>query len=134
MRGRALRLATPLLAALAALAATAATASAHGIAPVTKSNALFSTYCGVSDAAPYGALARLTGNAYAASTRASAAAGATMKEPSLGDTPEEAPASPKAGNAFSATVDVYFHVIHDGATGNVSDKAVRDEIMVMNLG
>lgn len=133
MRGRSLRLATPILVLLATLAANAASASAHGAVPVTKSNALFSTYCG-SNVGVYGALSRLTGNAYASSTRGSAAAADTMKEPSLGDAPDVAPPSSKAGKAFSATVDVYFHVIHDGATGNVSDKAIRDQIMVMNLG
>jgi hypothetical protein len=132
MRGRSLRLAMPPLVLLAALAATAAAASAHGAAPVTKSNALFSTYCG-SNAGVYGALERLTGNAYAASARGSGPADA-MKEPALGDAPDEAPRSSKAGKAFRATVDVYFHVIHDGTTGNVSDQALRDQIMVMNLG
>jgi hypothetical protein len=133
MRGRSLRVATPILVLLATLAATAASASAHGVAPVTKSNALFSTYCGMSNAGVYGALERLTGSAYAATARGTAP-GDAIKEPSLGDAPDEAPASPKAGKAFSATVDVYFHVIHDGTTGDVSNQAIRDQILVMNLG
>lgn len=129
MRGRSFRLAMTVL---VLFAASAAAASAHSAAPIRSSNALFSTYCGTS-AGGYGALTRLTGNAYAGSTRGTAGADA-VKEPSLGDAPDEAPPSSKAGKAFAATVDVYFHVIHDGATGNVSDKAVRDQIQVMNLG
>lgn len=132
MRGRSLRLATPLLVLVAALATTAASASAHGVAPVTKSNSLFNTYCG-SNAGVYGALARLTGNAYAASTRSSAAAADTMREPASTETAVEVPRSSKSGKSFRASVDVYFHVIHDGAVGNISDQAVRDQIAVMNL-
>jgi hypothetical protein len=127
MTGRSLRLAAPVLVLLGMLAATAASASAQGPA-ITKSNALFGTYCGFGG---NGALQRLTGNAYASSMRGSAAD--VMKEPPSSEVAEEAPASPKAGKAFTATVDVYFHVITAGATGDVPDKAVRDQIAVMNL-
>jgi hypothetical protein len=130
MRGSSLRLAAPVLVLIAALGATAMSASAGGAVPVTASNALFSTYCGMSTGI---ALERLTGNAHAASARGAAGA-ETVKEPSLGEVNEDAPPSSKSGKAFTATVDVFFHVIHDGATGNVSDKAIRDEITVMNLG
>lgn len=132
MRGKSLRRATPFLIVLAALAMTAASASAHNAVPITKSNALFNTYCG-SNAGVFGALARLTGNAYAGSARGAGGADA-IKEPSFGDAPVEVPHNSKSGKGFSAIVDVYFHVISDGATGNVSDKAVRDQIQVMNMG
>jgi hypothetical protein len=108
----------------------AASASAHGALPITKSNALFSTYCGAGGTQGLGALARLTGSGYAMSARG---ADAGVKEPSLGDAPDEAP-HVKKDKPFHATVDVYFHVIHDGATGNVSNQAIADQITVMNLG
>ena len=47
---------------LAGLAVTAASASAHGTVPITKSNALFTTYCG-SGAGVFNAVARLTSRA-----------------------------------------------------------------------
>jgi hypothetical protein len=133
MRGRSIRLALPVVALLAALAATTASASAAGAAPVTASNGLFTTYCGAG-AGVYGALSRLTGNAHAASSLRSASAADQMREPASTEVQEEAPPSSKAGKGFSARVDVFFHVITAGTTGNVSDKAIRDQIDVMNLG
>ena len=38
----------------------------------------------------------------------------------------------KAPAGFAVTVPVYFHVISDGATGNVSDAAIRTQIRVLN--
>lgn len=47
----------------------------------------------------------------------------------------EAPASPKAGKRFRATIPVYFHVITpDGATGNVSDAAIQAQMKALNQG
>jgi hypothetical protein len=46
--------------------------------------------------------------------------------------PLPAKAQGKAPAGFSATVPVYFHVITDGATGNVSDSAIRTQIRVLN--
>ena len=46
--------------------------------------------------------------------------------------PLPARAQGKAPAGFSATVPVYFHVIHDAGTGNVSDAAVREQIRVLN--
>jgi hypothetical protein len=58
------------------------------------------------------------------------------REPAANDTLVEVPdsAKGKGGSRFRVTVDVYFHVISDGATGNVSDAAIADEIVVMNNG
>ncbi len=39
----------------------------------------------------------------------------------------------RGGKYFAATVDVYVHAITDGATGYVSDKAIRDQIQVLNM-
>jgi hypothetical protein len=59
-----------------------------------------------------------------------------LKEPSSSDTAEEVPTSAKGkgGKNFRATVDVYFHVVTDGAVGNVTDDDVRTQIQVMNMG
>ncbi len=40
---------------------------------------------------------------------------------------------PNVGPAFSATIPVYFHVITDGATGEVSDDQIEEQINVLNL-
>jgi hypothetical protein len=61
--------------------------------------------------------------------------GGDLREPKLGQVVEDLPASAKgkAHGAFQATVPVYFHVITDGTTGNVSANAIADQIRVMNL-
>jgi hypothetical protein len=61
--------------------------------------------------------------------------GGDLREPELGQVIGDLPvaAKGKARNGFRATVPVYFHVITDGATGNVSGKAIADQIRVMNL-
>ncbi len=46
--------------------------------------------------------------------------------------PLPAKAQGKAPGSFSATVPVYFHVIHDGGVGNVSDAVIRSQIRVLN--
>jgi len=62
--------------------------------------------------------------------------GNQAREPTLGDTAEEVPLSEqgKGGSGFSATVDVYFHVVTDGSTGAVTDTDVQKQIQVMNRG
>ena len=46
--------------------------------------------------------------------------------------PLPAKAQGKAPAGFAATIPVYFHVIHDGGVGNVSDTAVRTQVRVLN--
>jgi len=38
----------------------------------------------------------------------------------------------KAGKRFKASVPVYFHVVHDGATGALNDKQVAAQMAVLN--
>jgi Pregnancy-associated plasma protein-A len=108
-----------LAAALSVLAATASSASAR--AP--RQPAV--NYCSMFDS-----VALLTSGLGSTSARGEDVA----REPSLSDTAEEvpAPAKGKGGPGFRATVDVYFHVVTDGATGAVSDDAVRVQIQVLN--
>jgi pregnancy-associated plasma protein-A len=58
-----------------------------------------------------------------------------IKEPVLDEPVASLPASAKnKGNAkFKQTVPVYFHVISDGAVGNVTQTQIDDQIRVMNL-
>jgi Pregnancy-associated plasma protein-A len=130
MRGKVLR-ALAAGALVAAVSATATTATAA--TPVTKANALFNTYCGLQRPAMFDSLARLTGSQSAA-TALRGLTGEQAKEPSAADTPDEVPAAArgKGGKSFHATVDVYFHVVTDGATGAVSDQDVKNQILVMN--
>ena len=55
-------------------------------------------------------------------------------EPDTGDVATDLPASAKgkAGKRFKATVPVYFHVVTDGAIGNVTDAQIADQIAVLN--
>jgi hypothetical protein len=94
-------------------------------------------------AAPAVAIARTEGGA--ASVAANCAPGSGIvgrgadkdgfvREMNTGQAATDLPARAKgkAPSDFSAVVDVYFHVISDGGVGNVSDKAIRDQIAVLN--
>lgn len=131
MRGKVVRA----LGAALLVATVAATAATAGRVPITKSNALFSTYCGSDRPAAFDTLAQLTGRT-SAWTATRAGASEQAKEPAGSDTPDEVPPSAqgRGGKSFRATVDVYFHVVTDGATGAVTDQDVRNQIQVMNEG
>jgi Pregnancy-associated plasma protein-A len=60
--------------------------------------------------------------------------GGQIREPDLGQVHRDLPASAKAqaGENFSATVPVYFHVITAGSTGSVTNAQIRDQIRVLN--
>ena len=62
-------------------------------------------------------------------------AGNVVKEPNLTATYTAMPASAtgKGGAKFRASVLVWFHVISDGATGNVSQRVLDDQLAVLNL-
>jgi hypothetical protein len=63
-----------------------------------------------------------------------AARGGGPREPDLGQPDEDLPASAKgrAGSEFAVTVPVYFHVVTDGATGNLRNSQIADQIRVLN--
>jgi hypothetical protein len=58
-----------------------------------------------------------------------------IREKDLGQVAGDLPgrAKGKAPASFSATVPVYFHVITDGTTGAVTDRAIRAQITVLNV-
>jgi hypothetical protein len=60
--------------------------------------------------------------------------GGVLREPELGQTHEDLPASAqgKAGKRFRATIPVWFHVVTDGATGNVTNEQIAAQIAVLN--
>ena len=60
--------------------------------------------------------------------------GDVVREPELGQTHTDMPASAKgrAGRGFRATVPVYFHVITDGATGALTNAQIAAQIQVLN--
>lgn len=59
-----------------------------------------------------------------------------LREPALGQSAQEAPAhvQPLGGPAFSADVDVYWHVITNGSEGDVSMSALAQQLSVFNRG
>jgi hypothetical protein len=60
--------------------------------------------------------------------------GGPAREPDLGQTHADMPASAKGRAAadFAVTVPVYFHVVTDGAKGNLRDSQIADQIKVLN--
>src|SRR5688572_32013245 len=57
-----------------------------------------------------------------------------LREPVLDEPVASLPTSAKGkGGKLKATVPVYFHVVSDGAVGNVTQSQIDDQIRVMNL-
>ena len=61
--------------------------------------------------------------------------GGVTREPDLAQVHSDLPARAKgkAGAAFSATVPVWFHVVSDGAVGNLTRSQVAAQIRVLNV-
>ena len=93
------------------------------VSPSSAASPTWSAACG--SLAQFSSLNRITPGA--------TARGDTAREPDLGQTVENASAQQGRGRGFRATVPVYVHVVSlpDG-TGNVSDRAIRDQIRVLN--
>src|SRR6266540_3749789 len=87
-------------------------------------------FCGFTAPAGFSSLARLT-------TTSSAARGSgdVAREPSPNQTVEELPANAKGkgGQSFRATVPVYFHVVHAGGVGDISQTIIDEQMNVLNL-
>jgi hypothetical protein len=65
-----------------------------------------------------------------APTRVFLGRGSTLREPDLGQTADDLPASAQgqAEANFSATVPVYFHVVIDGSIGNVTRAQINAQV------
>jgi hypothetical protein len=65
---------------------------------------------------------------------AAAARGDVAREPALNQVTQELPASAKGkgGKSFRASVPVYFHVVHAGGVGNISNKVIAGQMRVLN--
>jgi hypothetical protein len=66
---------------------------------------------------------------------ASARAGPSLREPALRVGPKDSEiqgGGPQASSSFAASIPVYFHVIHNGAVGNVSDATINEQMAVLN--
>jgi len=61
--------------------------------------------------------------------------GGESREPDLGQTHQDLPASARgrAGPGFTAGIPVYVHVITDGAVGSLTTKQINAQISVLNL-
>jgi hypothetical protein len=72
--------------------------------------------------------------AWSCSTEAVAARGGVVREPDVVQVHTDLPASAQgvAGANFSATVPVWFHVVTDGATGNLTRSQILTQIRVLN--
>jgi hypothetical protein len=112
------------LAAALAVVVTAATASpaAGHTAPASAG-----AYCGLAAPSVFGDEAWMTGVSNARGE-------GEVREPSSNETPAEVPAANrgKGGKNFATTIDVHFHLVSDGAVGNVSNAAVDKQIAVLN--
>jgi hypothetical protein len=67
-------------------------------------------------------------------TSNAAARGDEAREPALKQVVEELPASAKGkgSRSFRATVPVYFHVVHAGGVGNISQTIINEQMRVLN--
>ena len=68
-------------------------------------------------------------------TASSTARGDVIREPELAQVHTNVPANRRHGRqpGFSTTVPTWVHVVSDGAIGNVSDRAIRDQIRVLDM-
>jgi Pregnancy-associated plasma protein-A len=111
-----IRLVGAIVLALAASLTVSPASAAPGMA------ANWTDACGTSD---FDSLGRLAVS--------STARGSTAREPDLHQVHTEAPTQRARGANFRVTVLTWVHVVSDGAIGNVSDRAIRDQIQVLNM-
>ena len=107
-----------LVAAVVAVAALAAWSAAPAAARSTAGTAAI-------DCSAFNSLDNLT---------TSAARGDDAREPNSTETAVEVPAgSKKGGPNFRATIPVWFHVVHDGPTANLTQRQIDEQMTVLNM-
>ena len=89
---------------------------------------------GVAPAAGATALLCVPGASDSGAASAFAGRGGEAREPDLGQTSADLPASAKgkAKAGFTASIPVYVHVVTDGAVGNLTNRQIGDQITVLN--
>jgi len=112
-----------------ALAAVLAVAVSPAGAKAVQARASLGAFCGAASTSQFTSLSRLGVGATAARGESR-----ELREPASTETAIEAPAGVKGGKNFRATIPVYFHVVHDGALANLTQKQIDDQIRVMNFG
>lgn len=116
-----------------ALAALAVTAMPVAAAPAATGSSNLCKGWEAAGSASFDSLSSLT-----ATGPAARGAGAdVIREPSLNVTTTPLPDSAKGKggkNWKTLSVPTWFHVVHDGAIGNVTDEDVERQIQIMNLG
>ncbi|HZB77342.1 MAG TPA: zinc metalloprotease [Solirubrobacteraceae bacterium] len=117
---------TGAVALVSTIAAVAAAPAGAGVHATAASQAAFCDPLSTADTRVFGG-SPSGGNALAGR-------GGVVREPDLSQTHADMPASAKgkAGRNFKATIPVYFHVVTDGATGNVTDAQIAAQIAVLN--
>ena len=120
-------------AALALVAVTAAPAGAQGTGHAATAASVLCNGWEAEGAGTFDSLSSLTATGVAAR----GAGAGIVREPTLNVTTATLPESAKgkgASNWKTVTVPTWFHVVHDGPIGNVTDEDVETQIRLMNLG
>ena len=114
------------LALVSTMGVVAAAPAGAGVHAAAASQAAFCDPMSTADSRVFGG--SVTGG------NAIAGRGGEIREPDLGQTHEDMPASAKgkAGRDFTTTIPVYFHVVTDGKIGAVTDAQIKAQIAVLN--
>ena len=109
----------------------------RGVKPILTLALALAVYAAAMVGTASGGLAREAAQVWNCDPEAPAALGrgGSEREPELAIAHQDLPASAKgkAGKTFRATVPVYFHVVSDGSTGNLTDAQIAAQMSVLNL-
>jgi len=95
-----------------------------------KAGASLGAFCGAASTSQFSSLSR-----FGAAPSTARGASSEQREPGSSEAALEVPPDgAKGGKNFRATIRVYFHVLHDGAIANLTQKQTDDQIRVMNFG
>ncbi|HET7856489.1 MAG TPA: zinc metalloprotease [Gaiellaceae bacterium] len=114
---------TRLLAACALALALVGSLTVSPASAAVEPRVSWSDACGANDFSSLGRLA----------VSSTARGGDGLREPDLGQVHTEIAGQRGRGANFRVTVPTWVHVVSDGAIGNVSDRAIRDQMQVLNM-